>query len=155
MGYIMDLRKELGHRPIILTGAGAYLVNEKNEILLGKRADDKLWDHPGGSLELGESFEEACRREVFEETGLTCGKLEFLTDFSGKDTHHIYPNGDECYIAGIIYICFDYSGEMKPQEEEVIEQRFFALDDLPEDIEVRQLPVIEKVRQYLKDLGRL
>ena len=104
---------------------------------------------------IGESFEEACRREVFEETGLTCGKLEFLTDFSGKDTHHIYPNGDECYIAGIIYICFDYSGEMKPQEEEVIEQRFFALDDLPEDIEVRQLPVIEKVRQYLKDMGRL
>ena len=44
---------------------------------------------------------------------------------------------------------------MKPQEEEVIEQRFFALDDLPEDIEVRQLPVIEKVRQYLKDMGRL
>ena len=40
MGYILDLRKKLGHDTLILTGSGVIVVNDKNEILLGKRADN-------------------------------------------------------------------------------------------------------------------
>ena len=29
MGYILDLRKSLGHQPLILTGAGAAIINDK------------------------------------------------------------------------------------------------------------------------------
>ena len=29
MGYILDLRKELGSRPLIMAGAGVILLNEK------------------------------------------------------------------------------------------------------------------------------
>ena len=72
MGYVMELRKFIGSRPVIVAGAGVILVNEKNEILLQKRADNGFWDYPAGSMELGESFEECARREVYEETGLVC-----------------------------------------------------------------------------------
>ena len=151
MGYILDLRKELGSRPLIMAGAGVILLNEKNEILLGKRTDNGYWDYPAGSMELGESFEECARREVFEETGLTCGKLEYFMELSGEDTFYEYPNGDQVYLAVIIYICRDFSGELKVQEEEVYEQRFFPIDALPEIPPLKiKSRIFEKVRNYIK-----
>ena len=149
MGYIFDIRKKWGHDPIILTGAGVILVNDKQEILLGRRADNGYWAYPAGSMELGESFEECARRETLEEAGLLCGELELLMLRSGKDTYYEYPNQDKVYFAGAVYICREFSGEMKVQEEEVIEQAFFPLDSLPENLSPGTLEVIEKFRKYL------
>jgi ADP-ribose pyrophosphatase YjhB (NUDIX family) len=151
MGYIFDIRKKWGHDPIILTGAGVILVNSRNEILLGKRADNGYWAYPAGSMELGESFEECARRETQEESGLLCGRLELLMLRSGKDTYYEYPNQDKVYFAGAVYICFEYSGEMKVQEEEVIEQAFFPLDALPDNLSPGTAEVIERVREYLSE----
>ncbi|WP_303796834.1 NUDIX hydrolase [Ruminococcus flavefaciens] len=152
MGYILELRRTLGSRPIIMAGAGVILLNDKNEILLGRRTDNGYWDYPAGSMELGESFEECARREVLEETGLACGKLEFLMDMSGEDSYYEYPNGDKVYLAGILYICRDFMGEMKVQEEEAYEQRFFPVDKLPENTPPLKMKarIFEKVREYIK-----
>ena len=46
MGYILELRKQVGHRPLIMTCAGVLLLNEKRELLLQKRADNGLWGYP-------------------------------------------------------------------------------------------------------------
>ena len=145
----MELRKFIGSRPVIVAGAGVILVNEKNEILLQKRADNGFWDYPAGSMELGESFEECARREVYEETGLVCGKLEFFMDLSGKESFYEYPNGDKTYTAGIIYICRDFSGEMKVQEDEVQTQAFFPLNALPAENDPRGLGIFDRIREYL------
>ena len=151
MGYILDLRKELGSRPLIMAGAGVIIINDKNEILLGKRTDNGYWDYPAGSMEIGESFEECARREVLEETGLTCGKLEYFMELSGEDTFYEYPNGDQVYLAVIIYICRDFSGELKVQKEEVYEQRFFPMDRLPKIPPLKiKSRIFEKVRNYIK-----
>ena len=151
MGYIMDLRKILGHRPLIMAAAAVIILNDKNEILLQKRADNFYWGYPGGSMELGESFEECARRETQEETGLICDELEFFCDESGKETNSTYPNGDEIYVAGIIYLCRKYHGEMKIQEDEVLEQRFFSEDALPEDIDPLNVKIIKRVFASLKN----
>ena len=82
-----------------MTCAGVLLLNEKRELLLQKRADNGLWGYPGGSMELGESFKDCARREVREETGLICGKLEHFMNVSGEEVHYVYPNGDEIYAA--------------------------------------------------------
>ena len=151
MGYILDLRNKLGNRPLIMAGAGVIIINDKNEILLGKRTDNGYWDYPAGSMEIGESFEECARREVFEETGLTCGKLEYFMELSGEDTFYEYPNGDQVYLAVIIYICRDFSGELKVQEEEVYEQRFFPIDRLPKIPSLKiKSRIFEKARNYIK-----
>ena len=154
MGYISDIRKKLGHDPIILTGAGVAVINEKNEILLGRRADNGYWAYPAGSMELAESFEECARREVREETGLLLGDLKLLMIRSGKNTYYEYPNQDKVYFAVLIYICFDYSGEMKIQEEEVIEQAFFPIGDLPDNLSPGTVIVIEKVKEYLEKMNK-
>ena len=148
MGYILDLRKELGSRPLITAGAGVIIINDKNEILLGKRTDNGYWDYPAGSMEIGESFEECARREVFEETGLTCGKLEYFMELSGDESFYEYPNGDQVYLAVIIYICRDFSGELKVQEEEVYEQRFFPIDRLPK---IPPLKIKSKIFENIKE----
>ena len=149
MGYILDLRKKLGHDPIIMAGAGVIIVNDKNEILLGRRTDNGFWDYPAGSMELGESFEECARREALEETGLLCGKMDYLMTLSGKDSFYEYPNKDQVYLAALFFICFDYSGTMKVQEEEVYEQRFFAIDDIPTELPPHKSEIYAKVRDYL------
>lgn len=57
-------------RPIVGVGA---LVLVDGRVVLVKRAHEPLkgeWNLPGGVVELGETLEAACAREVREETGL-------------------------------------------------------------------------------------
>jgi mutator protein MutT len=134
LGYIMNLRRYVGHMPLIMCGAGVLVENAQGEILLQRRRDDGMWcDSSGGSLELGENVEDCAKRELFEETGLTALSLEYLGVFSGNGMRHTYPNGDIVDVVSHIYICRDWSGELKPQESEVAELRWFALDKLPEN----------------------
>ena len=46
-GYIMDLRKLVGHRTLMQCAASIIIVNEKNQILLGKRTDNHKWGYGG------------------------------------------------------------------------------------------------------------
>ena len=132
--YILDLRKAVGRRPLLQTGAGVIVVDAAGRVLLQRRSDNGCWDYAGGSRELGEEAEETARRELLEETGLTARCLELFGVFSGEDMHYVYPNGDEVYNVDIVYICRDHSGELTPQEGEVDELRFFDADRLPENI---------------------
>ncbi len=53
-------------------GIGIVIENEKGEILVGKRkgSHSPYYSIPGGSLEIGETFEACIIREAYEETGL-------------------------------------------------------------------------------------
>ena len=58
----------------VVESARALLVDPQDRILLMNLAFDAhqtVWLTPGGSLHPGESFEDALRREILEETGLT------------------------------------------------------------------------------------
>jgi Ser/Thr protein kinase RdoA (MazF antagonist)/ADP-ribose pyrophosphatase YjhB (NUDIX family) len=90
-------------------------------------------------MELGESLDETAKRELFEETGLIANSLELFGVFSGADMHYTYQNGDEVSIVDIVYVCRDYSGELKANSNEVDELRFFALDELPDNISPPQV----------------
>lgn len=133
MGYVQDIRKKIGHDMLMLVGAGVY-IHKDGKLLLQKRRDDGTWSDHGGCVEVGENVEDAARRELFEETGLTANSLEFLGVFSGQDMLHTYPNGDRACIVGVYYICEDFSGTLLEQTDETLELRWFDLDDLPTDI---------------------
>ncbi len=139
--YIMDLRKLVGHHPLLQVGASVIVENEKGQILLQKRADNHCWGYAGGSVELDEVVEEAAKRELYEETGLVAESMEWFGIFSGKDTHYIYPNGDEVSNVDVVYICKQYSGKLKCQIEEVEKLCFFDAENLPNNIS----PPIRKV----------
>ena len=140
--YIMDLRKQVGHRPLLQAGASVLLEDAEGRLLLQRRADNHLWGYHGGSVELDEPVEEAARRELREETGLSAGALAFFGVFSGPEMHYVYPNGDEVSNIDHVYLCTDWTGEPRPQPGEVEELRFFAWDELPEDIAPMNVPAL-------------
>src|SRR5699024_2262717 len=79
MGYIEDLRKIVGHRPLILVGSVVIIIDEQGKLLLQQRTfPNGVWGIPGGLMELGESTEDVARREIFEETGLHIGQLHLI-----------------------------------------------------------------------------
>lgn len=132
--YIMDLRALVGHRPLLQVGASVIVVDSEGRILLQLRSDNHCWGYAGGSVELDEVVEDAAKRELYEETGLIAENLELFGVFSGKDTHYVYPNGDEVSNVDIVYVCKHYTGTLKCQEGEVDDLRFFRIDEIPENI---------------------
>ena len=132
--YIMDLRKIVGHRPLLQVGASVIVEDDQGRILLQLRSDNHCWGYAGGSVELDEVVEDAAKRELFEETGLIAETLDLFGIFSGKDTHYIYPNGDEVSNIEIVYICKKYSGTLTCQNEEVNSLQFFHHNEIPNNI---------------------
>lgn len=92
MGYIMELRKYVGHNPILTAGVELLVFNNKNQVLMQLRTDFNQWGFPGGSMELGETFEEVAKRELKEEINLEIDDLKLIKVLSGKDTYREYPN---------------------------------------------------------------
>ena len=133
-GYIMDLRKYVGQMPLIQCGASVIIVNEKGELLLQRRRDNGLWGYHGGSIEPGESCEEAAARELFEETGLIADELKLLGVFSGKEYYYVYPNGDPVYNVDVVFVCSVYHGTVKADPEEILELKWYPPDQIPEDL---------------------
>lgn len=147
MGYILNLRKLVGNRPLIMAGACVIVLNKDNRILLQLRKDNNCWGLAGGSLEIGESLEQVAKRELLEETGLTANKLELFNVYSGEQLYYKYPHGDEVYNVVTAYICNDYEGILNKEESEVQELSFFHFNDLPANISPPDLPIIQEYLQ--------
>ncbi len=141
MSYIGDMRKFVGHAPIMAVAAMGILYSEEKGLLLEKRTDTGEWCTPGGAIELGESLDEALRREIKEETNLDIANPK-LFDIRAN-VHMVYPNKDEVYYTDIVYEINEFFGDLKPDSESK-ELAFFSLDNLPENIMPTQIGYIEK-----------
>lgn len=132
-----------------LSGA-SVIVHKEGRILLQQRRDNQCWGYHGGRVELGERVEDAARRELYEETGLTARKLTLFGVFSGPELHHIYPDGNEVYIIDTVYVCNDFTGTLTVQEDECLDLQWFDFGAIPEKLSP---PVIPALKQFLGEWG--
>ena len=144
MGYIMNLRKYIGHEPLIGVGATTLVFNDRRELLLNLRSDTNTWGIPGGSMELYETIEETAVRELKEEAGISADKLELVTVLSGKEYYFEYPNGDKMCTVIVLFKVLNYNGEIKVSDNESEELKYFSLTNLP-ILESRAKSIIDKI----------
>ncbi|RYJ14306.1 HAD-IIA family hydrolase [Halogeometricum borinquense] len=119
----------------IRPGVGAVVVNETDEVLLVRRADNERWALPTGTVERGEAVDEAIIREMREETGLQIS-VEQLTGVYSRPHQQVfsYPSGRAVHFITNCFLCTIDAGTLAVDTDEVLEINFFGSDDLPADI---------------------
>ncbi|WP_103107823.1 NUDIX domain-containing protein [Brevibacillus reuszeri] len=128
MGWFHSLTKWYWkiRRPITL-GTRVIVTDEHRGVLLIRHTYTVGWYLPGGGVEKGESFFEAARRELREECGITVDVLSlchlFYSEREGKRDH-----------IALFHAALTDSQEPKRDPVEVAEMRFFAWDELPDDL---------------------
>ena len=140
--YIKTMRNLIGNETLLTIGCGAIIEDDQGRILLIKRKDYEEWGIPGGILELGETFEQTVKREVFEETKLHLQTISLFGIYSGKNGYATYENGDKVYSVQIIFHTKDFEGNPSINEE-ATDLAFFARNEIPENLNSHQAKFIE------------
>ncbi len=126
------MKREYPTAPIVAVGA---IIRHQDRIVLIRRDQEPAkgrWTFPGGAVELGESLEEAVRREVLEETGLrvevggVAAAIDVvLRDERGRVRYHYVIIDYHARPAGAQHA----AGTLQPGGD-VSDARWFCLDDL-------------------------
>ena len=119
----------------IAPGAAAVLINDADEVLLQRRADNGKWALPAGRHDIGESSEACAIRECWEETGIMTRVKRLVGIYSDPGGNNIfrYPNGYTVHYVMAIYEVEYVSGEITVSSEST-EVGYWPLSALPEDI---------------------
>ena len=107
-------------QPCVIT----VITRGKNEILLAKNAKNKtnMYGLIAGFVEVGETLEEAVRRETLEEVGIKIENIQYLAS-------QPWPFPSNLMMA---FRAEYQSGDIQLQEEEISDAQFFKFDQLPE-----------------------
>jgi 8-oxo-dGTP diphosphatase len=104
-------RQSSQDRPVVDVAVGV-LIAEDGSFLLTSRPPGKVyagyWEFPGGKLETGESVEQALRRELQEEIGVTIGSVHLWRD-ELVDYPHALVRLHFCKV-------LDWQGELQMRE---------------------------------------
>jgi ADP-ribose pyrophosphatase YjhB (NUDIX family) len=109
-------------------GVQGVVIEAETNVLLVRHSYVRGWHLPGGGVERHENLEQALRREIFEESGI---------EIRGKPAlHGIFSNFERStgdHIA--VYVVREWERVGEPASRfEIIEQKFFALDSLPDGL---------------------
>lgn len=106
------------------------ITNDRGELLLARRGQEPgkgLFDLPGGFVDIGESAENAVRRELKEELGAMVEKVQYLASYPNE---YIY-SGLTVHTLDMAFRCeVAETFGLKPADD-VVEIQFFAPQDIP------------------------
>ena len=101
----------------------------KEKVLLVRCVDDGKWAVPGGYMLAGESFSEACKREVLEETGLEVTINRLIGVYTSPNLLLEYPDGNKWKLVVLHFEAEFVKGELTSSEE-TTEFGFFSLPEI-------------------------
>jgi 8-oxo-dGTP pyrophosphatase MutT (NUDIX family) len=142
------------------------LIEEQRRVLLfkfafssGPLAETVFWATPGGEVHDGETFEQAAKREVFEEAGIDIGGIRFGAPITEREFPLVLPNGESVHAIEKIFVV--YAEDIEPisiintyqtdeERDFLVQHRWWSADDIeaasdkiyPEDLAalLRDLP---------------
>lgn len=116
----------------------------REKVFLTQRSDNGLWCLPGGKMESGESIEECCQREAFEETGLEVRVKRLVGVYSNRDQLVIYPDGNKVQIVVLSFETEVTNGE-PGLSDETTDFGYFSL------AEIESLPMHGRHKERVED----
>ena len=130
--FVVQLRSHVGTAPLWLPGVSAIVTDDRDRVLLTRRADNGMWAVVSGILEPGEEPAVAAVREVLEETGVAAEIVRLTSvDVTAPIT---YPNGDVAQYLDVCFLLRATGGDARVADDENLEVAWFAPDDLPEPL---------------------
>jgi 8-oxo-dGTP diphosphatase len=104
------------------TRVGAYgVVVQRNALLLSlwEGPEDNIWTLPGGRVELGEQPDEACVREIHEETGYHAelGELLGVTSRTIEAERRLSHPGVPLLTVQVLFRAEVIAGELRPEAD--------------------------------------
>jgi len=125
-----DVSHALGVRPSVC----AVIYDRRGRLLLQQRSDGGQWGLPGGGVEIGESLDEAVRREVREETGLVVVVRRLVGVYSDPALQVVrYPTGHVWHYVNACFECRVTAGALTTCDE-TLDLRYFPPHRLPRSL---------------------
>jgi ADP-ribose pyrophosphatase YjhB (NUDIX family) len=110
--------ERVGRQGELLVGCSAVIFDEsRKKVLLTRRADNGEWCLPSGHMEPGESAEEACAREVIEETGLSVIIKRLIGIYTNPNRLLTYPDGKKFHLVALHFEAEIIGGELSLSNE--------------------------------------
>jgi 8-oxo-dGTP diphosphatase len=128
--YLKQLREKIGNDLLLIPSAGGVIFDDAGSVLLHRSRDDGNWYVPGGAIDPGEQPADAVVRELREETGLIVAPIRIAAVTTSPQFS--YPNGHRVQYVSTIFLCRAVGGTLGVGDDESLELRYFALDELPD-----------------------
>lgn len=128
--YIRKLRQHVGNDLLLLPSVALLPRDKSGRILLVRQSDPGHWATVGGTIEPGESPEDAARREAKEEIGVDVVLGDLVGCFGGPGFEVTYANGDHAAFVSAVYEATLGDRQPTPDMDEVLEIGWFVPDEL-------------------------
>ena len=156
----MDNKNQLPLR----IGVGIILLNQKNNAFVGKRIDNpkNYWQMPQGGVNQNESFLQAAKRELKEETGVK--SVELLKELEGWFGYNLPENLIGKVLEGkyrgqkqkwfvMKFIGKDNEINVKTQKPEFLEWKWIEVSKLPSIAVDFKIDLYEKLTKQINLLN--